>query len=171
MDYSQRKPAFEVRGSAIHGFGVFAARSIGKGERIIEYQGERISVEEANLRYDDAGDNPHVVLFTVDDDTLIDGAVNSNEARFINHSCTPNAQAEMHRKRVYIVALRNIAKGEELTYDYQLDLAGRHDRKTKQKYACRCGSEGCRGTMLKVHRSGGRREGGGKRLKDIVFGL
>jgi hypothetical protein len=141
-------PAFEVRGSTIHGFGVFATRNIRKGSRVIEYLGERISTKEADRRYGERDDN-HVVLFTVDSRTAIDGGVNHNEARYINHSCSPNAQAEIHDKRVFIVAIRTIKAGEEITYDYNLESEEKGS-KARKRFACLCGSENCRGTMLRL---------------------
>src|SRR5438132_7236084 len=96
---SSKKPARRprasnvvVKESPIQGVGVFATRAIAKGERILEYVGERISHEEADARYDDAAmARHHTFLFTVDEDTCIDGAVGGNESRLINHSCAPNA--------------------------------------------------------------------------------
>jgi len=87
-------PYFELRTSPIQGTGAFATRTIRKGTRIIEYLGQRISWRTADKRYDDEKMNRHhTFLFTVDDRTCIDAAVNGNEARFINHSCDPNCEA------------------------------------------------------------------------------
>src|SRR5690242_380497 len=84
-------PYFELRTSEIQGTGAFAIRTIRKGTRIIEYLGQRISWRTADKRYDDEKmSRHHTFLFTVDDKTVIDAAVNGNEARFINHSCDPN---------------------------------------------------------------------------------
>jgi hypothetical protein len=119
------------------------------GTRIIEYMGQRITHEEASRRHEDTpGDAIHVVLFAVDDRTVIDGAVRGNEARFINHSCEPSCQAVEDAGRIFIEALRDILPGEELTYDYALDLEGRHTRAVKARYPCHCGTPRCRGTLL-----------------------
>jgi uncharacterized protein len=143
------KPFFEIRSSPIQGLGAFATRRIRKGTRIIEYVGERITPQEADTRYDDdRTEHPHVLLFTVDKRTVIDAGVEGNEARYINHSCEPNCEAVIERRRVYIEARRTIAVGEELTYDYRLERRGRHTAAWQQRYACRCGANTCRGTML-----------------------
>ena len=142
-------PYFEVRNSPIHGFGGFATRRIRKGTRIIEYLGERITSEEGDRRYeDDRAEHPHVLLFSVDKHTVIDAGVGGNEARFINHSCEPNCKAVTEKKRVYIEAIKAIAEGEELTYDYNLTRDGTDDEEMEKRYACRCGAKTCRGTML-----------------------
>src|SRR5689334_5600546 len=105
-------PLYAVRPSAIAGLGVFAARRISQGTRIIEYIGERISDEEAGRRYDDdAMEQHHTFLFSVDDDTVIDGGVNGNEARYINHACAPNCEAVNEEGRIYIEALADIDPG------------------------------------------------------------
>jgi SET domain-containing protein len=140
---------FDLRSSPIHGRGAFATRRIRKGRRIVEYTGERISNAEADRRYnDDAMDNPHTFLFTVGPDTVIDGAVGGNEARFINHSCEPNCEAVIEDGRIFIEALGNISLGQELTFDYQLEREGHWRKDFAERYACRCGTAGCRGTLL-----------------------
>lgn len=142
-------PAFEIRPSPIQGFGIWAVRPIRKAARIVEYVGERIAPEEADERYDDdASEHPHVLLFTVDDRTVIDAGVGGNEARYFNHSCAPNCETVVEKGRVFIVARRAIAPGEELTYDYQLERPGRAKAEWARRYACRCGAKRCRGTML-----------------------
>jgi hypothetical protein len=150
MTYGRtRAPFFEVRASPIQGLGVFAIRRIRKGTRVIEYQGERITPDEADRRYDDdQSEHPRVLLFTVNKKTIIDADIGGNEAKYINHSCEPNCEAVIEDKRVYIEALRTISPGEELTYDYQLEREGDHNPEWKQRYACRCGAPSCRGTML-----------------------
>ncbi len=140
---------FEVRQSPIHGRGVFAIERIRKGQRIVEYLGERITPEEGEQRYDDdAAEHPHVLLFTVDDTTVIDGGVNGNEAIYINHSCDPNCEAVSTGGRIFIRALHVIQVGEELAFDYALERPGDFLLEWKERYMCRCGSPICRGTML-----------------------
>jgi SET domain-containing protein len=139
----------EVRESPIAGLGVFAARRIPRGTRIIEYVGQRISSAEADARYDDdAMDQHHTVLFAVDDDVVIDAAVGGNEARFINHACAPNCEAVNEDGRIYIEALGDIAPGAELLYDYSLARDEPWDDAWAELYACRCGAPTCRGTIL-----------------------
>jgi uncharacterized protein len=146
---SRHAPLFEVRRSRIHGRGVFALRRIRKGTRIIEYLGDRISHAQADRRYDehDEHDN-HTFLFSVDRGLVIDAGVGGNEARFINHSCGPNCESVIERRRVFIDAIRDIEPGEELAYDYQIGRERGDPPNVDEIYACRCGSSHCRGTML-----------------------
>jgi uncharacterized protein len=142
-------PLIEVRRSSVHGRGVFAARAIPKGARIIEYAGERVSHEEADRRYDDKDPNDnHTFLFIVDRHIVIDAGVDGNEARYINHSCDPNCESVIEGKRVYIEALRRIEPGEELAYDYQIQREKDDPPDVDEVFACHCGAKRCRGTML-----------------------
>ncbi len=142
-------PYLEIRESAIQGKGAFATRNIRKGTRLIEYLGQRISWRTADKRYDDEKmGRHHTFLFTVDDRICIDGAVNGNDARFLNHSCDGNCEAITDRKRIFIEARRNIRAGEELLYDYQYERTEDHTEEDEKFYACRCGSPNCRGTIL-----------------------
>ena len=142
------KQYFEVHNSPIQGLGGFATQRIRKGMRIVEYIGERITSEEADRRYTDEAEHPHVLLFVVDKHTVIDAGVGGNDARFINHSCEPNCKTIVEKKRVYIEAIKNIAAGEELTYDYNLTREGNDNPETEKQFACHCGAKTCRGTML-----------------------
>lgn len=154
---------FELRRSRIQGRGAFAIRRIRPGTRIIEYTGERISNEEADRRYvDDEMSRHHTFLFTVDDDTVIDAARHGNEARFINHSCDPNCIAVTVKDRIFIEALTNIQPGVELLYDYAYERGGDADEATEQLYACHCGAERCRGTILKPARRKRRKKRSGR---------
>jgi len=151
MSPSSRSPdlAFEIRRSSIQGRGAFATRRIRPGTRLIEYVGERISREEADLRYDDASmSRHHTFLFALDDDTVIDAAVGGNDARFINHSCDPNCQAVIEDGHIFIEAVRNIQPGAELTYDYAYERTDDHGPEDEALYACSCGSARCRGSIL-----------------------
>lgn len=140
---------FELRQSPIQGRGAFATRRIRKGARIIEYTGERITQDEADERYDDeAMDRHHTFLFTLDEKTVIDAAVDGNEARFINHSCDPNCQALIEDDKIFIYALKDISLGEELCYDYAYERAEGMDEESEKLYVCRCGAKDCRGTIL-----------------------
>jgi hypothetical protein len=139
----------EVRRSGVHGLGVFAAKRIPKGARIIEYVGERVSHDEADRRYEekDANDS-HTFLFIVDSKTVIDAGTDGNDARFFNHSCDPNCESTVEKKRVYIEAIRDIEAGTELTYDYQIYREEGDPDNIDEVFACRCGFPNCRGTML-----------------------
>jgi len=142
-------PALEVRPSGLHGLGVFALAPIRRGTRVLEYLGERVSHQEADRRYDDKEQNDnHTFLFIVDEDTVIDAGVNGNEARFVNHGCDPNCESVIEGGRVFIEAIRAIAPGEELTYDYQIQREPGDPPDIDTIFACRCGAEKCRGTML-----------------------
>jgi hypothetical protein len=139
----------EVRRSNVHGLGVFAAKQIPKGARIIEYVGERVSHDEADRRYEekDANDS-HTFLFIVDGKTVIDAGVDGNDARFFNHSCDPNCESTVEKRRVFIEAIRDIEAGTELTYDYQIQREDDDPENIDEVFACRCGFPQCRGTML-----------------------
>ena len=138
-----------VRKSKVHGNGCFARRDIPRGTRVIEYLGDRISHKEADRRYqlDDVNNN-HTFLFIADRRTVIDATIGGNEARWINHHCTGNCESETERGRVFIDAIKDIRKGEELGYDYQIGRDKDDPPNVDQIYACRCDSPNCRGTML-----------------------
>jgi uncharacterized protein len=140
---------FVIRRSRIQGRGAFATRPIRKGERIIEYTGERISWAEADRRYDDESmPRHHTFLFTVTNRTCVDAAVGGNDARFINHSCDPNCEAVIVNGRIYIDAIRNIRTGDELSYDYAYERDAETTEDEEKLYVCRCGTKKCRGTIL-----------------------
>lgn len=140
----------EVRGSKIHGRGMFASRVIPKGTRIIEYTGERITKaegfrrEELRQRRAARGGDGCIYTFEVSERTDIDGRVLWNTARYINHSCEPNCESQIVRGRVWIISLRRIEPGEEITYDYYYDYA--HYR----EHPCRCGARTCAGYIVKA---------------------
>jgi len=142
-------PRVVVRRSAIHGRGVFAVDAIARGERILEYTGERISHEEADRRYGEIHENSsHTMLFAANDEIVIDATKRGGPARWINHSCSPNCDADEVDGRVFISAARAIRPGQELLYDYNLVLEERHTPKLKREHPCRCGARNCRGTLL-----------------------
>jgi hypothetical protein len=146
-------PLYVVRRSRIHGRGVFAARDIAKGTRIIEYRGARISYDLAAELYPDFADAPaHTFLFELDDDTVIDAGQRGNAARWINHSCAPNCEAVDEGGRIYIESIRRIRAGEELGYDYNITLQERHTIAERRRWACLCGARTCRGTLLAAKR-------------------
>ncbi|MDX3894561.1 SET domain-containing protein [Pusillimonas sp.] len=144
-------PWHTVRRSPLHGNGVFAARDIPAGTRIIEYTGTRITPEQADERHPANPDDPfHTFYFSLSGGKVIDGGDKGNDARWINHSCAPNCETEENASgtRVYVMALRDIGEGEELFYDYGLVMEGKITKKLRAQYLCLCGSENCRGTML-----------------------
>jgi SET domain-containing protein len=147
---SADKRRIQVRKSGVHGKGVFALQPIAAGERIIEYKGEVIGWPQALRRHPhDPSDPNHTFYFSLDDGSrVIDAKVGGNAARWINHACAPNCEAEETAGRVFIKALRKLKAGEELFYDYGLVIDERYTAKLKKEYACRCGTSRCRGTLL-----------------------
>jgi SET domain-containing protein len=149
MKSSSGSLPYRVRRSKIHCTGVFATRRVAKGERIVEYLGERVSHAEADRRYaDKADDDNHTFLFTVDARTVIDAGVGGNAARWINHSCNPNCETVVEDRRIFIEAIRDIEAGDELVYDYMIERDADDPPNIDLVFSCRCGANGCRGTML-----------------------
>jgi hypothetical protein len=139
----------QVRRSGVHGKGVFALQPIAAGETVIEYTGERISWKEALRRHPhDPAQPNHTFYFHIDDRHVIDANVGGNAARWINHACDTNCEADERDGRIFIQATRDIAPGEELFYDYGLVIDERYTPKLKKEYPCHCGSPNCRGTLL-----------------------
>lgn len=139
----------QTRRSGVHGKGVFAVQDIAEGETLIEYVGEVITWKEALRRHPhDPKDPNHTFYFHIDEKHVIDAKVGGNSSRWINHSCDPSCEAEEEGGRVFIKALRNIAAGEELNYDYGLIIDEPYTKKLKAEYPCWCGSKSCRGTLL-----------------------
>ncbi len=144
------EPLYVVHESPVHGRGVFARRLIPAGTRIIEYTGEIVDWDECCRRTEEKG-GPigHTFFFSLNNGMLIDGGSGGNEARYINHSCEPNCEAEEDEdSRVYICSLRDIEEGEELNYNYGLIYEARHTAKVKKEFACYCGAPSCSGVML-----------------------
>ncbi len=127
-----------LKESAIHGIGGFARADIAKGARVIEYVGKIIDKRESMRRCEENNG----FIFTLTDKQDLDGNVEWNPARFINHSCAPNCDAEMDAGRIWIVARRDIRAGEELTFNYGYDL------EDYREYQCRCGSPDCVGYIV-----------------------
>lgn len=141
----------QVRKSNVHGKGVYAVRPIKAGEMVLEYKGKIITWRKAlALHPHDPSQPNHTFYFHLDDGHVIDGKQGGNSARWINHGCEPNLEAEQDGNRVFLRALRDIAVGEELLFDYALMIEGRKTAKVRKEYACFCGAPGCRGTMLDI---------------------
>jgi uncharacterized protein len=146
---AQNGRRIQVRRSPVHGKGVFALQKIRKGETIIEYKGELITWKQAQRRHPhDPNDPHHTFYFHIDDKRVIDAAVGGNAARWINHACKPNCEADEVDGRIFIKALRKLKAGEELCYDYGLIIDEPYTKKLKKLFECRCGAKKCRGTML-----------------------
>ena len=126
-----------IRQSGIHGCGCYTTVPIREGARIVEYTGRRLSKEQADELYNE---RPDTYLFCIGEgDYVIDG---DSVAAFINHCCDPNCETDEFDERIWIIALRDIAAGEELTYDYNL-----YDGDEEDEAICRCGAKKCRGSM------------------------
>lgn len=124
--------------SPIEGYGGFAKRPIPKGTRIIEYVGLKIDKRESFRRCEENNE----YIFTLNEQQDIDGNVEWNPARLINHSCAPNCEAEVDEERIWIVARRDIAAGEEITFNYGFDL------EDYKQYPCYCGAPECVGYII-----------------------
>ncbi len=142
-------PYITVRNSAIHGRGVFAKKDIPKGTRIIEYVGERITKAEAEIRgekrvslHKENTTLGAVYIFELNKRHDIDGNVPYNKARYINHSCDPNAMPEIIRGKIWIIAVKDIRKGEEIFYNYGYGIDSYEDHK------CHCNTHRCVGYIL-----------------------
>ena len=139
-----------VKQSGIHNKGVFAKKDILKGEKVIEYVGEKITKAESDRRFEatlhehknDPNAKGSVYIFTLNKRYDIDGQVSYNDAKFINHSCEPNCEVEIIRGHIWIMSTRDIKKGEELSYNYGYDIDDFED------HPCYCGSERCIGYIL-----------------------
>jgi len=127
-----------VRPSPVHGAGLFAGEPFAAGARVIEYSGARITKAESRAR----GERENAFIFALDDRFDLDGAVGWNAARFINHSCEPNCDAELIDGRIWIVARQAIAAGEELSFNYGYGL------EDFREHPCRCRAAGCVGFMV-----------------------
>ena len=115
----------------------------------MEYIGALLPIDTVFVRVDD-GAPPAVYAFRLNETTLIDGSVGGNDSRFVNHSCDPNCETYNFDDHMYIYAMRDIVRGEELTFDYRLGSSRerRISKRDRTAYTCRCGAATCRGTML-----------------------
>ncbi len=138
----------DARNSAIHGRGLYARVTIPDGTRVIEYLGERITKAEslrreaARLEQVRLGQDGCVYIFNLNKRYDLDGSAAPNLARLINHSCKPNCRSEIIRGHIWIIARREIAAGEELSFDYGYPLG------EWQNHPCRCGTPECPGYIV-----------------------
>jgi hypothetical protein len=138
----------EVRGSEIHGRGVYAVQDIAAEEKIVEYVGELVDKDESGVR--GTAQHEHAIktgdaavyIFNVTKKYDLDGNFPWNTARLINHSCEPNCEAWATGKKIFIHALKDIKEGDELTFDYGFDVECFED------HPCLCGSDGCVGYIV-----------------------
>lgn len=145
----KRKKPVRFARSAIHNWGLYAMENISANDMIIEYVGEIIRQQVADIRerkYIKSGIGSSY-LFRIDENTVIDATKKGGIARFINHSCTPNCTAKIIKvegsKRIVIYAMRDIKENEELTYDYKFE----RELDSDERIPCLCGSSGCKGFL------------------------
>jgi uncharacterized protein len=128
----------EIRASPIHGQGAFALADIPAGTPVLEYVGERISKEESLRRCE----QNNTFIFYLSPEYDLDGDVNANPAKWLNHSCAPNCEVELIDERLWVIAKRSIPAGEELTFDYGYDL------ESLREHPCHCGAPQCVGFIV-----------------------
>ena len=134
---------YKIKKSNIDNKGLYAAKSIKAGRKIINYKGKIITVKETekNKKFDN---DKAIYLFNLNNKYDLDGDFEYNTARLINHSCNPNCEVEGKGLKLWIFALRDIKKGEELSYDYGFG----YDKDYKQ-FVCRCGAKNCVGYIVR----------------------
>ena len=144
---------YKIKKSKIDKNGLYASQDIKKGTRIIEYKGKIITSKqsEVNPKYDNS---KAIYLFNINKKYDLDGDFKFNTARLINHSCDPTCEVLGKGLKIWIYAMKDIKKGEELSYDYGFSF----DKDFRQ-YPCRCGSKNCVGFIV--------REGSRWRIKKI----
>jgi SET domain-containing protein len=142
------EPAYLVRNSKVHGQGLYAARDIKQGERILEYVGEKVTKAESEHRAHELMDEAKktgggaVYMFILNKKYDIDGNVDYNDARLMNHSCEPNCEANITRGRIWYVATKDIPEGAELGLNYGFALENWED------HPCLCGTKSCVGFIV-----------------------
>lgn len=140
---------WEVRMSSIHNRGLFARKDIPQGEQIIEYLGERISKEESHRRAAEWDAHAQkegfgrVYIFELNDEWDLDGNIDPNPAKYANHHCEPNCESINYDDHIWLVAARDIAAGEELTFDYGYAID------SFLEHPCRCGAPSCLGYIVR----------------------
>ena len=135
---SRESPLVLVGKSKIHGRGVFARCAIPRGTCILEYSGEKITSKEGRRRHVLQEREGKFYVFALSKKWHVDGST-GGDARLINHGCDPNCDYTRKDGKIWIRARRNIKKGEELTYNYDVTEQG--------KYPCKCGTRKCKGVM------------------------
>jgi SET domain-containing protein len=105
-------------GLSTAGLGLFATKTFARGGYIVTYRGRRIPTDEAHARESRFGAK---YMFEINNQWAIDGSSRKNLARYTNHSCNANAKAILRKGQIVLVALRSIAMGEEITFDYGKD--------------------------------------------------
>ena len=146
-----REPKLRFARSGIHGWGVFADETIKAEEMVIEYRGELINnnvADKREMEYEEQKIGSDY-MFRIDDEVVCDATKKGALARYINTSCDPSCYTKiikegvMREKKIVIYAMRDIAPGEELSYDYKFAI----EEDGADKLICYCGAEHCRGYM------------------------
>jgi len=129
--------------SGINNLGLFAQGDINKGEKVIEYKGKKFTHKqvEENDRFDNS---KAIYLFTLNERYVLDGDTKTNTAKYINHSCDPNCEVDIINGKIWIIAIKDIKKGDELSYDYGFG----YDADFRQ-FPCKCGSKNCCGYIVR----------------------
>lgn len=135
--------------SGIHNKGIFAQKNITKEKKIIQYVGEIITKKEAEIRAEKVLNqskknkkNGAVYIFELNKKYDLDGNIKNNPAKYINHSCNPNCETETINNEIWIISIKNIKKGQEITYDYGYNLDN------FKEHPCKCGSKKCIGYIV-----------------------
>lgn len=149
MAAAKKAPLYEIRTSPIHGRGLYATQFIEKDTWIVQYVGDKIDKEESERRSNDLLEkakldgSARVYMFILNDDWDIDGHIETNDARLVNHSCDPNVEAQIWEdKEIWFVAMRDIQPGEELFYNYGFEVD------TYEDHPCCCGTDRCVGYIV-----------------------
>ena len=142
---------WKVKKSKVHGTGIFASQTIKRNTNIIEYIGEKVSKSEGDRRsekrikkYLNSKITGSVYIFELNKRFDIDGSFSYNKARFINHSCNPNCEVQIIKGHIWIVSIKRIRKGEELSYDYGYEF----DKDDYIDHKCKCGYKKCIGYII-----------------------
>ena len=134
---------YKIKKSKIDKNGLYANCNIKRGTKIIEYKGKLVTVKSSEK--DPKFDNSKAIyLFGINKKYDLDGNFSFNTARLINHSCEPNCEVFGEGLKIWIFAMKNIKKGEELSYDYGFSF----DQDYKN-YPCNCGSKNCAGYIIR----------------------
>jgi SET domain-containing protein len=148
-DETQETPLYEIRTSPIHGRGLYATSFIEKDTWIVQYVGEKVDKVESDRRSNELLEKSkqdggaRVYMFILTDEWDVDGNIETNDARLVNHSCDPNTEAQIWQdKEIWFVALRDIQPGEELFYNYGFEV------ETWEEHPCCCGSARCVGYIV-----------------------
>jgi SET domain-containing protein len=140
----------ELRYCGEKGYGAFATQAIPADTFVVEYVGDvidKVEVQRRKKMYQESG-NPHFYLMEVGPNVTIDAGLAGGLARFLNHSCDPNCMTQKwqvgQETRVAMFSTREVAAGEELSYDYQYEV----NMNPHRKLVCHCGSANCKGRLL-----------------------